>query len=120
MIEDVNDLTEVKKLNLYLNENTRVVKWSKADKSVYVSFSKRGKAIIAHIAARRKNRKYLRKAVNDICNAFFLLYDWCQIVIGVIDKQSVLNLVYNCGFFLIKCAIIDNRMVSIVGRGRHG
>lgn len=119
MLNDVDDLKEIEGLNLYYKSTYKVIKWTNENnKKVFVSFTRKGASIVAHIAAERKSRKYLRKAVNEVCESFFMLYDWCNVIIGVIDQRSVSNLVYNCGFKLIKQTIIEGKLINIVGRYR--
>lgn len=121
MLQQSDDFETAKELNLYFNEYYRLLKYSDNDRVVYISYTQIGNAITAHIAAlNRVSKRLLRKAINETIKAFFMVYDWCEIIMVVVDKISVINLLRKLHFKLMKTYFVDNKNVSVLGIGRYG
>lgn len=71
--------------------------WVKKKKKVYFSASKRGTALEIHLAT-VNGKYYLEEAVSDLCDFLFKNYEWCTKIVGIILKESVINLARRCGF----------------------
>ncbi len=82
-------------VNLPTNMNHLAFKWV-GDGVVYFSATKKGDALSIHLAATRKNRRYLREAVNEFCETMFL--NGINKIIGQVGSLSVRNLALKCGF----------------------
>jgi hypothetical protein len=76
--------------------------------------SQRGDAMQMHLATKNGKRK-LRQAVNEFCNAIFIVYPEIEKIVGYISKNSVKNLAKKCGFeeVVTKQASINGKIEDI-------
>lgn len=65
---------------------------------VFFSANARGDTLECHIAARGRNKLYLRQAINQFCQYMFMSYPWCKKIAANVNKNSVKNLCLKCGF----------------------
>ena len=65
---------------------------------IVCSFAQRGQAVSAHFSSDRRGLRHLKSAINDFCNWVFGAFEWCSMVIAIINKPSVVRLVKKCGF----------------------
>lgn len=77
------------------NENHLYYSWND---EVYFSATKHGEALSIHIAADRRGKRGLRRALNEFCEWLFQHYAWCKVIIGMVGPQSIVNLGLKCGF----------------------
>ncbi len=76
------------------NENYHVFKW--VDGDILFSVARLGDACTCHFAA--KELRPLKKAIDEFVEFVFYLFDWCTMVLAIIEKPSVKRLVVKCGF----------------------
>jgi len=119
MLEPVMDMSTAYLLGLPMNENYRVIKWKRGDKTVYFSITRQGNAISMHIAAEKKSYTSLRVAANEFCEAVFEQYEWCECILGLVGKQSVVNLAKKCGFEVLTKGELRGDPVTVVQRKRE-
>ena len=121
MIEQSEDFEIAANLNLYFNDNYRLLKYSeKANEVVYISYTQKGNAITAHIAAlNTQSKRLLRRAVREATKTFFTVYDWCEVILVAIDKVSVYNLLKKSNFKLLKTYQIKNKIIRVMGVCRY-
>lgn len=72
---------------------------------VYFTATMRGDTLDTHIAAKGKNKRFLRIAIRDFCMYAFDKYKWCTKIAACVKLKSVKNLLIKCGFTSL--AIID-------------
>ena len=101
MIYDAIDLDEPKRLGLVKSEKCRVYEWSDNGQKVYFSASRKGSALLIHLAAEKRNWLRLRDALNEFCDKMFFVYDWCKMIMAQVEKRSVINLALKCGFHVV-------------------
>lgn len=65
---------------------------------VYFTATMRGDTLDAHLAAKGKNKRFLRAAIHDFCLYAFKNYKWCKKIAACVKLKSVKNLVIKCGF----------------------
>lgn len=119
MLDTVLDTSNAYLLGLPMNENYRVIKFKRGDKTVYFSITRQGNAISMHIAAEKKSYTMLRVAANEMCEEIFRQYDWCECIFGLVGKQSVVNLAKKCGFIVVTRGILGNDPITVVRRDRE-
>lgn len=95
--------------DLATNENYLNFKWNNGD--VLISVTRKGNAASCHLWSDRRGAKELRNAINDWCEFCFWLFDWCEMIIGVINKKGLIPIAKDCGFQHIK-TINDNHVYA--------
>lgn len=78
---------------------------------VYFSVNARGDTLEMHVAAKGKNKLYLRQAADQVCQYLFMTYPWCKKVAANVNKRSVKNLCLKCGF--VKLIELDDCEVMV-------
>tara|TARA_R110000851_G_C12885232_1_gene546516 strand:- start:391 stop:672 length:282 start_codon:yes stop_codon:yes gene_type:complete len=76
------------------------VEWTKKGRIVF-SFAQRGKAIAGHFAADKKGLRHIKEAINDFCEWAFYTFEWCRMMLAMIQKPSVERIVRKCGFVFL-------------------
>lgn len=117
-LNNVIDMTEPDRLGLPKTEDYRVIMWEDGESKVYFSYTKQGLAISMHIAADKAGKRHLREAVEEFVQCIFALYGWCEMVIGVVGKQSIVNLAKKCGFDEVARETKDGQDITVVMRAR--
>lgn len=84
--------------DLPTNKNHLVYKWDKAN--ILFSVTRKGNAAVAHFACHKTGLRKLKKAIDEFCESCFMLFPWCEMVIGVIKLPSVVRIARKCGFGL--------------------
>ena len=102
-------------LGISTHKNSTCVEWTKKGRVVF-SFAQRGKAISGHFSADRKAIRHIKEAINDFCEWAFKVFEWCTMMIAMIQKPSVERVVKKCGFTFL--AASDNTRVYM--RCRNG
>lgn len=115
MIELAKDLEKARELGLPMTENYMVFRLYDGDSEAYFSLTQQGKAAVMHIAADRKGKLKLRHFLNSFCELVFSLYEWAEVIMGIVGKKSVVNLGLKCGFQIIQ----ETNSFTIIGRWRQ-
>ena len=68
---------------------------------VLFSVTRKGGSVSIHFASDKHGLRVVKQAVNEFCEMCFSMYDWCEMVLAVIEKPSVMRLADKCGFTLI-------------------
>ncbi len=79
------------------NESYHVVKWPGPGK-IFGSYVRRGEALTVHFSSDKKGLRHIKQAINDFCEWAFHMFEWCKMIIALIEKPSVIRLVEKCGF----------------------
>ena len=103
MISFMIDKSEALKLNIPRTDKSIFYTWKG---KVFFSANARGDTLECHIAAKGKNKLFLRQAINQFCQYMFMTFAWCKKITANVKMKSVKNLCEKCGF--IKLADIDN------------
>ncbi len=77
------------------DENHNFFSW---DGLVFFSATQRGDTLDCHVAAKGRNKRFLREAINQFCDYSFAVYPWCVKIAACVKLKSVKNLCLNCGF----------------------
>lgn len=117
MLSEVEDLSDPIRLELPINDRYRVLQWKEGP--VYISYTRKGDAIAMHIAAEGSGKLELRNAANCFCATVFSEFEWCTVIIGLVGKQSVINLAKKCGFSVVREGMRDGEKVALVARERQ-
>lgn len=88
-----------------------VFRWVNNNCKVLFSVTQKGNAANCHFTSDKKGLRYLEEALNDWCEFCFWMLDWCELVLGVIERPSVARLAEKCGFE--KIASQDNKQIYI-------
>ena len=90
-------------LGVSTSKNNLVVEWGGSGRVVF-SFAQRGNALSAHYAANKEGARNIKQAINDFCDWAFYEFEWCTMIMAMIQKESVERIVKKCGFvFLGEC-----------------
>lgn len=82
---------------LYYDENYMVFKWLDGDG--YISLCQRGKkAACIHFSCARKDLRKLHDAIEHAVTFSFWLFDWCTMLIAIVEKPSVGRFIQKHGF----------------------
>lgn len=73
-------------------------KWVESDCNILFSATRQGNAITAHFTSDKAGLRRLEQAVNEWCDFCFWLFDWCEMIIGIIERNSVCKLAERCKF----------------------
>ena len=84
-------------LGVAVSPRNMCVEWNECGRVVF-SFAKRGLAISGHFSADRKGSRNIKAAINDFCEWAFYAFEWCTMMMAMIQKPSVERLVLKCGF----------------------
>ena len=84
--------------NLLTSDNHLNFRWRQPDCNILFSVTQQGNAAVSHFTSDKSGLRRLKEAVNDWCEFCFYLFEWCEMVIGVIEKPSVTRLAEKCGF----------------------
>jgi hypothetical protein len=86
-------------------------RWISMKCNIIFSVTRQGNGAVSHFTSDKKGLRYLKQALNDWCEFCFWLFDWCTMVIGIIEKISVSKLAEKCGFEHI--ATIEDKLIYI-------
>jgi hypothetical protein len=86
-------------LGVAKTENYRLVETFNGH--IVFSYTKQGEAMVVHFASDKKGLRKLKKAFKAFCEWIFINYNWCRMIIGAIDKESVKRMVSRCDCFHI-------------------
>jgi len=86
-------------------------RWNNPDCNIIFSVTKQGKAAVSHFISDKSGLRKLEQAINDWCKFCFFLFEWCEMIIGVIERNSVSKLAERCGFRLV--ASFGNKKVYV-------
>ena len=109
---------ETKPFDLPTNDKHRNFRWSDGISVVYFSAARKGSALSIHLAAGDHGILGLRRAVNDFCEQAFEAFLWCEMIIGLVAKRSIVNLGKKCGFEPIKSTKHEGRTLTLIARVR--
>ena len=85
-----------KRLNITGNSNHRYVEYK--DGHIVFSYTQKGKAMAAHVAADKQGLRYIKQSINDFCDWLFYNYSYINMVLAVIEKKSIERVVKKCNF----------------------
>ena len=60
--------------------------------------TQQGNALSIHFAANKDGLRYIKRAINDFCEWAFIAFDWCDVILGKVNRKSVMRLIIKCGF----------------------
>jgi len=101
--------------DLPTDKNHLNFRWSEAD--ILFSMTRKGNAALIHFTAHGKAVRRLKKAINEFCQRIFDSCKWCEMIIGQIQKDSVVRLALKLGF--IKIAEKNNIKIMMRERECH-
>jgi len=84
--------------DLRTNGDYWVFRWNNPNCHILFSATRQGKAATCHFTSDKAGLRKLKQAINDWCEFCFWLFDWCEMIIGIIEKISILKLAKSCGF----------------------
>lgn len=85
-------------MGLPTSKNHLNFRWKEGGCKVLFSVCQVGEALSIHLASNKNGKKRLREAVEEFCSFLFDNFKWCKMIIGNIEKTSVMNLAEKCGF----------------------
>lgn len=85
-------------MGLCVNENYLVFRWKNPDCKILFSVCQRGKAANCHFASDKAGLRFLKQAIGDFCDFVFWIFDWCTMVMAIIERSSVARLCEKSGF----------------------
>ena len=102
-------------LGVYHDDNYQIVECLNGH--IVFSYAKKGKAMTAHIASDKIGLRYVKPAINSFCEWIFNVYDWCEMIFAVMDKElkSMTRIVKKCGFNYLT----DNHEHTVYARLRQ-
>ncbi len=99
------------RMNLVCDENHLVFRWAEEDCIMLFSVARRGNAANIHFDCDKAGIKRVKEAIGEFCEFLFWLFEWCTMVMGIIEKPSVIRAVEKIGF--IHVTDIDNLKVYV-------
>lgn len=96
---------------LYTSDKHLNFKWNNPNCNIIFSMTRQGNAVVGHFISDKAGLRKLEQALNEWCEFCFLLFDWCEMVIGIITKPSVVRLAEKCGFKYV--ASFGNKKVYV-------
>lgn len=83
-----------------LPKNDSYIVFKYFDKSCKILFSvtRQGKAAVCHFYSDKPGLRKLKQAILCWCTFCFSIFNWCEMIVGLIEKPSVKRLVTRCGF----------------------
>ena len=85
-------------LGLPMSDAFIALRWDRDDCKVYFSAAQIGEAMTIHLSADLEGCKHLEDAVEDFMAYIFSEFKWCKMVLGLIEKRSVMRLAERCNF----------------------
>ena len=76
-------------MGLLADENYLVFRWNEPDCKVLFSVCQKGKAANCHFASDKRGLKKVKKAIGEFCEFVFWIFDWCTMVMAIVDRDSV-------------------------------
>ena len=98
-------------MDLVLDENYTVYKWNEPDCVMIFSVARRGQAANIHFDCDMAALRRVREAIGEFCEYLFSDLQWCTMIMGIIEKPSVVRSVKKIGFNHI--GDIDNLKVYV-------
>jgi hypothetical protein len=84
--------------DLRTNENYWIFKWLEPNCHVLFSVTQQGKAANCHFTSDKTGLRKLEQALNEWCEFCFWMFEWCEMIIGVIEQASISKLAEKCDF----------------------
>ena len=84
-----------------LPTNEHYLNFKYLDPSCHILFSvcQQGeKAVRVHFSSDKKGLRPLKEVINNFCEFIFDIFPWCEIIIAVVQKESVERIAQKCGF----------------------
>lgn len=88
-------------INLPTSENHLVFRWIEPNCKVLFSVCRQGNGASCHFASDKKGVFKIKRAINEFCEFVFWAFDWCEMIIAKINRESVTKLITRCGFIII-------------------
>ena len=79
------------------DENHEVYQWLGPGKILF-SATRKGNAISAHFSSNKQGLRSVKIAINEFSQFIFDVFDWCKMIMGIIDAPSVGRIVEKCGY----------------------
>jgi len=98
-------------MDLVYDENYEIFKWDEPDCVVLFSVARRGNAANIHFDCDRAALRRVREAIGEFCEHLFSELEWCTMIMGIIEKPSVVRSVKKIGFNHI--GSVDNLKVYV-------
>jgi len=95
--------------SLKTNENYLNFRWLFKNTLILFSVTQQGNGAICHLYSDKRGLRYLKQAVLDWNEYVFDYYNWCKMIIAIIEKPSIERLVKYCGFK--KIITINNKLI---------
>ncbi len=84
-------------LGVAFDENHIIVEWCANGKVVF-SMERRGNALCCHFSSDKKGLRHIKQAINDFVELVRDKFDWCKMLIAIINKPSVERVVKKVDF----------------------
>lgn len=94
--------------------NSQYVEWNNG--RVVASYVRKGLGISAHFASDKQGLRHIKSAINDFCEWIFNRYEWCTMILAIMNIESVIRIVKKCGFVPIG----SNEDMAVYARLRNG
>jgi len=85
-------------IGLCTNDNYLVFRWDHPECKILFSVSQRGKAANCHFASDKAGLRFLKEAIGEFCEFVFWIFDWCTMVMAIVERDSVARLCEKSGF----------------------
>ena len=95
--------------NLRTNENYLNFRWLFKNTLILFSITRQGNGAVCHLYSDKKSLRYLKQALLEWCKYIFDHFNWCKMIIAIIEKPSIERLAKHCDFK--KIIAIDNKLI---------
>lgn len=86
-------------------------RWLGKGCNIMFSVARQGNAASCHFSSDRKGLRKLKQAINEWCEFVFWMFDWCEMIIGKVEKENISKLLKECDFKL--CGKADNVLAYV-------
>ena len=88
-------------IGLPTSDNHLSFRWIEPSCKILFSVCRQGNAASCHLATDKKGLRKLKQAINEYCDFVFWLFDWCKMIIGKVEKDSIGRILKKCSFKLL-------------------
>lgn len=122
MITQLWDPNDALELGIPHSEYSRFFMYQDKGRRVFISISQMGDTLVCHVAADRKGKRILRKAILQTAQYLFMTYPKIKQLVSHSYMNSMKNLTRKCGFeFLmaVKDKAADDGEIHILRLARN-
>lgn len=101
MITQLWDPEDAHELNIPYSKHSLYYAFQDEGKRVFFAVSQIGDSLVCHVAADRKGKRILRKAINQAAQYFFMTFPTINQIVSHSYMKSMKNMTRKCGFELL-------------------